>query len=98
MKKKRNLSATHSIPLSTTASVTAALCCSPWQCKVNIIYHLFIIYSFIIYSCVVPLGNARSQLVDENPSLFRSVVFEKKFEVCRVSLLASISLAVNLVN
>ena len=35
-KKKRNLSATHSIPLSTTASVTAALCCSPWQCKVTI--------------------------------------------------------------
>ena len=35
-KKKRNLSATHSIPLSSAASITAALCCSPWQCKVTI--------------------------------------------------------------
>ena len=40
-KKKRNLSATHSIPLSSTASITAALCCPPWQCRVTIARFLF---------------------------------------------------------
>ena len=35
-KKKRDWRTTHSIPLSSTASITTALCCSPWQCKVTI--------------------------------------------------------------
>ena len=55
-KKKRDWRTTHSIPLSSTASITTALCCSPWQCKVTISRWkpIFIWISCLVWVCWHP--------------------------------------------